>query len=584
MCGIAGIVRFDRPATASRDVLAVMRARLAHRGPDGHGEAFAGCAALAHTRLAMVDAAHGVQPLASADGRYTLVYNGELYNHDALRAQLPGPWRTRSDTETVLAAWQAWGEACVPRLDGMFAFAIWDARDHVLHAARDRLGVKPLAYAELPGGGLAFASEAQALLPALGGARADPEAIVEYLVAPAFSGVARSPFAGVRYLPPAHVLRVARERVTCRRYWRWPAASDHDRAAGAPTAAELRAGVEAAVAGSLRADAPLGVFLSGGLDSTAVAALARRAQPEVHAFTIVFDGAAHWTDSALVVSDDTPHARAAARDLDLVHHEVRFDRTTLAAELVALARIDDALPAWEQELSQRVLSRAAAAHVKGVLVGDAADETHYGYHFLLDEAATASPSAILCRLGSVPIRADVDPDPVARLDAEYRALAADAGAPPGIAATTQLIVERWLPRLLHNGDIHAMAFGLEARVPFAATALVDLAARVPPAVALAGGVEKRALREALRGVVPEGIRTRRKSALPKDQATAAVYRDLAARVVAEPHPVVRAVVDLAALAPWLAPVTPESLDERARAALFRVIGLQHWAIAHEVRA
>ncbi len=579
MCGIAGIVRFDRPATASRDLLAALRARLAHRGPDGHGEAYTAYAALAHTRLAMIDAAAGAQPFASADGRYTLVYNGELANHHALRAALPGPWRTRSDTETVLAAWEAWGEACVPRLDGMFAFALWDARTEVLHAARDRLGVKPLAYTALADGGVAFASEAQALLPALGGARANLEAIVEYLVAPAFSGVARSPFAGVQYLAPGHALRIARAGTTTRRYWRWRASDDPT---AAPTAAGLRAAVEDAVAGSRRSDAPLGVFLSGGLDSTAVAALMRRAQPEVHAFTITYPGAAAWRDSVLVLSDDAPHARAAAAALDLRHHEVPFDRATLATELAALARVDDALPAWEQELSQRVLARAAAAHVKGVLVGDAADETHYGYHFLLDPIATAAPRAILARLGSVPVLAAVDPDPVARLDAEYRALAADAGAPPGIAATTQLIVERWLPRLLHNGDIHAMAFGLEARVPFAATALVDLAARIPAARALAGGVEKAALREALRGALPEAIRTRTKSALPKDQASGAVYRELALRVVAEPHPVVRAVVDLAALAPGLASSAP--LDERARAALFRVIGLQHWAIAHEVRA
>src|SRR5262249_18065832 len=155
------------------------------------------------------------------------------------------------------------------------------------------------------------------------------------------------------------------------------------------------------------------------------------------------------------------YARAAAAELDLEFHEVRFERRSLASELAELARVDDAIPAWEQELAQRTLARAASKRVKGVLVGDAADETHYGYHFLLDDEATSSPKAILQRLGSVPIRACVDADPIARLDAEYRAIAAEAGAPPGVAATTQLVVERWLPRLLYNGDIHCMAFGLE---------------------------------------------------------------------------------------------------------------------------
>lgn len=571
MCGIAGIVRFDRPATASREPLRAMRARLAHRGPDGAGEHLGSFAALAHTRLAMVDRAGGEQPFASLDGRYVIVYNGELYNHDELRAVLPGPWRTRSDTETVLAAWIEWGPACVERLDGMYAFFVWDDHARAGFAVRDRLGVKPFVY--LDDDGFAFASEAQALLPVLGRPRAQVDAIVEYLVAPAFSGVASSPFQRVKYLPPGHVLRVDRAGVTARRYWRWrsePARVTPD---------ELRDALAGAVRSALRSDVPLGVFSSGGLDSTAIAALARPQLAALPAFTITFAGSHRWTESVLVVSDDTPFARDAAAELDLVPHEVAFDRGGLAAEIAAIARVDDALPAWEQELSQRALARAASSRVKGILVGDAADETHYGYHFLLDEVAIASPAAILHRLGSVPVRAEIERDPVARLAASYRALA-PTGATP-LAATTQLIVERWLPRLLHNGDIHCMAFGLEARVPFAAAALVELAARVDPAIALRDGVEKSLLRAALRGVVPEAIRTRRKSALPKDQETAAVFRSEARRVALDPHPVVRAIVDLSALAPLLADAP---LDERARAQLFRVICLHHWAIAHGVAA
>jgi len=571
MCGIAGIVRFDRPATASADLLRAMRARLVHRGPDGVGEAFGSFAALGHTRLAMVDRADGAQPFASPDGRYLLVYNGELYNHDELRAHLPSPWQTRSDTETVLAAWIEWGEACVLRLDGMFAFFLWDDHAKTGFAVRDRLGVKPLAYVE--DGGFAFASEAQALIPVLGRPRANTAAIVEYLVAPAFSGVASSPFDRVQYLQPGHVLRVDRDGVTTRRYWRWEVRPE-------PVAPEeLRAAFEGAVRSALRSDAPLGAFVSGGLDSTAIAAVARRELGVLPAFTITFEGQETWSDSVLVVSNDTPFARAAARDLELAHHEVAFDHAALASELAAIARVDDALPAWEQELSQRALARVASAHVKGILVGDAADETHYGYHFLLDDRALAGPAAILQRLGSVPIRPDIDRDPVARLIASYRALAPDGASP--IAATTQLIVERWLPRLLHNGDIHCMAFGLEARVPFASTRLVELAARVDPAVALRGGVEKSLLREALRGVVPEAIRTRRKSALPKHQATTEVFRAEARKLLADAHPIVCAIVDLGALAPLL---EGGSLDERERAQLFRVICLHHWAVAHGVAA
>jgi asparagine synthase (glutamine-hydrolysing) len=365
-----------------------------------------------------------------------------------------------------------------------------------------------------------------------------------------------------------------------------------------------------AVRSALRSDVPLGAFLSGGLDSTAIAAIAG----PLPAFTVTFAGQDRWRDSAIVISDDTPFARVAARELALDHREVPFDRATLAAELAAVARVDDALPAWEQELSQRALARAAAPHVRGILVGDAADETHYGYHFLLDDAALGDPAIILARLGSVPIRRDVDADPVARVVARYRELAPPGSSP--VVAMTQLIVERWLPRLLHNGDIHCMAFGLEPRVPFAATRLVELAARIDPARALRGGVEKALLRDALRGVIPEAIRTRRKSALPKDQATGELLRAEARRILADPHPIVATLVDLARLAPLLegAPAhavpdpsvvsaprrlpdaiartfdasvrtaTTSSLDERARAQLFRVIGLHHWAIAHGVVA
>lgn len=584
MCGIAGIVRFDRPGIASAELVRQMRTRLAHRGPDGVGEAFGSFAALAHTRLAMVDRAGGAQPFASPDGKQLLVYNGELYNHDELRAELPGPWRTRSDTETVLAAWHAWGDACVERLDGMFSFFVWDDERQCGFAARDRLGVKPFAYV-VRDGGFAFASEAQALLPVLGRPRANVDAIVEYLVAPAFSGVAASPFLGVEYLMPGHVLHVSHDGVSTRRYWRWqPERGANELAGESPTsragesrtelAGRLRIELERAVHSAMRSDGPLGVFLSGGLDSTVLAAIARRDR-ELPAFTVTFDGQATWRDSTIVISDDTPFARTAARELRLDHREVAFDRASLPAELAAISRVDDALPAWEQELSQRALARAAAPHVRGILVGDAADETHYGYHFLLDEAALATPATILARLGSVPIRAEVDPDPVTRLVARYRALAPDVSP---IAATTQLIVERWLPRLLHNGDIHCMAFGLEPRVPFAAMRLVALAAGVDPAIALHAGVEKSLLREAVRGLIPEAIRTRPKSALPKDQATGEILRAEARRILVDPHPVVSSIVDVPRL------VLDGIPDERARALLFRVICLHHWAIAHGVSA
>jgi asparagine synthase (glutamine-hydrolysing) len=588
MCGLAGIVDFQRPATAAAETLRAMRRRLRHRGPDGEGDAFGSHAALGHVRLSMLDAEGGAQPFRSADGRFLLVYDGELFNHPELRRSLPGPWRTRCDTETLLAAWAAWGEACLERLDGMFAFFIWDEERQVGFGARDRLGVKPFAYCT--DGGLAFASEARAVLAArTGPLRADLDAVLECLVAPSFSGVARSAFQGVRYLPPGHVLRVDRDGVRLRRYWRWRPSLQRD-AEPRALAQRLREALEGAVRGALHADVPLGVFLSGGLDSTAIAALARPALGQLPAFTAVFEGQHRWDErhSRLVISDDTPFSRQAALALGLERHEVRVDRARLPAALAALGRGNDALPAWEQELTQRALAEAAAtAGMKGVLVGDAADELHYGYHFLLDAEATSGPAAILQRLGSVPVNPEVEPAPVARFDAEYRALVHQAGCSwdtpsDRVLATTQLIVERWLPRLLHNGDIHCMAFGLEARVPFCASGLLEVAVRVRPSLALRHGTEKWLLRESVRGLIPESIRTRRKSALPKDQDVHATYRAEVRRILREPHPLVSLMVDLPRLEPLLD--DPAPLSEPQRAMLFRVMGLHHWAVANEVCA
>ncbi len=580
MCGIAGIVRFDGGALARRDQARAMRARLRHRGPDGEGEWTSADAILEHTRLALLDRERGAQPMTTADGRYTLVFNGEIYNHGELREALTVPFRTRSDAETLLAAFATWGPECVPRLDGMFAFFVWDAVARRGFAARDALGVKPLAYA-WDGVELVFASEANVVARALDApVRANTEAVLEYLVAPYFSGVERPMLADVAYLPAGHVMEIGCGGPILRRWFRFEVATDGP----GPTVAEIGTVLDRAVSRACRADEPVGVFLSGGLDSSAIGVLASRALPAPpRAYTIAFEDMDRfdYARSTIVVSDDTPFAELASRTAGLPLERVAVPRSELARDLERIASTNDALPAWEQEVAQDRLARAAARDVKAVLVGDAADETHFGYHFLLDGPATESPRALLERFGSVPVRRDVLADPLAVFEAKYRAWM-PAGATPAerIAGATSLIVERWLPRLLHNGDIHGMRSGLEARVPFADVELLALAARVPPAAGLAGGVEKAHLREALRGVVPEAIRTRRKSALPKDLGAAAVYKREAARLLREPPALLTDLVDLPALRPLLHP--ERALGEWERATLFRVIVLCHFARHHGI--
>jgi asparagine synthase (glutamine-hydrolysing) len=591
MCGIVGVIDFERPAHLHAPAVQRMAAALRHRGPDAEGIWLGRHAALGHTRLWLLDREGGTQPMQDPTGRHVLVYNGEVYNHAELRRELRERWefRTRSDTEVVLAALACWGEAALPRFNGMFALAWWDEHEQRGLLARDRLGVKPLAYEPGPHG-VRFASEAKALVATMAGRpRAAIPALLEVLAAPCLSGSSPA-FAGLRYLQPGELVRVDRTGLHAHTWAPLRIAADRDDDALVP---ELRAAVEAAVRRSLRGDVPVGVFLSGGLDSTLVAAVAaRHAKAPPRAVTIAFEGHAehdYSTSSRIVISDDAPFARLAAEQLELPQTWVRVPTASIAEVLPELARIDDAVPAWEQQLAQHHLAHAAARHDRAMLVGDAADETHYGYHFLLDEDATRSPLALLRRFPSVPIHPDHGPDVQARIASElagWQAAHAHAFDPTGddprarILATTWLLLRRWLPRLLHNGDVHGMAASIEVRVPFADTELVDLALRVDPGRAYRAGEEKALLRQVARDLVPEAIRVRRKSALPKDQRAADAYKAIVRRCLDEDPSLPAALCDLPAVRALLQPRRP--LDEGERAILFRVAALALWQRAYDV--
>lgn len=584
MCGIAGIICYDLPADAQAERLRSMQQRLRHRGLDGAGVHFGSAAALAHTRLALLDVAGGAQPMHSPDGRFTIVHNGEIYNYPELREELRASWefRTASDTEVVLAAYAVWGEACLPRFNGMFAFFIWDEQTGEGFAARDRLGIKPFVYRG-GGGELLFASEAKALLAA---SRERPrvhvDGVLEYLTAPYFSGVAHSMFEDIEHLPAGHALRITRPGL---RVWRWwddtlPSVLRED---AETLAGEMRRLLHNAVSRTLRADVPVGVFLSGGLDSTLLAALARKFSPEPPlCFAIRFAGQDRFDygRSTIVTGDDSPYVETAVKELGLQLEWVDVDRNHLLDDLEQVACIDDALPAWEQELSQYHLARAASRRRKAVLVGDAADETHYGYHFLLDEEATRSPAGFLRRFGIPPLRRELLADPEEHFAARYTRLAQQAGyswdSPDGgRLATTYLIIKRWLARLLHNGDIHGMAWSLEARVPFGDIDLLDLARQVSPRVGFRDGTEKALLRQAAVGLIPETIRRRKKSALPKDQDVQALYQHAAGRMLDEAEDFLGFFLDLEAVRELCRPERP--LTEWERALLFRVLALGCWA-------
>lgn len=590
MCGIAGIIRYDVDATCSREALHAMQRALQHRGPDGCGEVYAGHAALGHRRLAVIDAAGGGQPLVSADKRYTLTYNGEIYNFRELRERLAGQWTFYSncDTEVVLAAWCVWGRACVNYFNGMFAFFVWDAHSQTGFAARDCLGIKPFVYAHTDGV-FHFASEAKAILAARPGRpKLNADAVLEYFIAPYFSGVSQTPFEGIEILPAGCYASISRHGLQVERWYQSELVQDEAQTAEpAAPPEELADLVRTAVQRTLFADARVGVYLSGGLDSTLIAAIAQEhSRTRLPAYTINFSGQAayDYARSSIVLSDDTPYACAAAAQLGLQHELVDVSNDAVLNSVNAVAGINDLLPAWEQELAQHHLARAASRHCKVVLVGDAADELHYGYHFLLNPEVSSSPLSILQRFGLPPLRAEYRHFP-AQLSRRYQALAERAGhhwKTPGasVLATTFLIQQRWLPRLLHNGDVHAMAFSLEARVPFGDRGLLTHASKTRPTCAYRDGNEKHLLRQAMRGVVPEGIRLRKKSALPKNQALDAGYKEALRESLSNPPQALREFLEIDVLRDWCRP--ERALSETERGHMFRAHAFSRWLDHYQV--
>ena len=315
MCGIAGILRVDG-APAGADLLRAMTSAIAHRGPDGDGFFCDGSVGLGHRRLAIIDLATGDQPMATEDGSVVLVFNGEIYNFRELRRELEGrgaTFRTTSDTEVILQAYEAWGVDCLPRLRGMFAFALWDRPRRRLFLARDRVGIKPLVYA-WDGRRLLFGSEIKALLEDPGLPREiDWQALRDFLTLHYIPGP-RTIFQAIRKLPPASYLLLDLERgePEVHRYWDLRFAPD-PRPSEAEWLEGLRWHLTDAVRSHLVSDVPIGAFLSGGVDSsTVVALMAQATEGRVRTFSIGFDDADF---------DELRHARDVARRYDTQHFE-----------------------------------------------------------------------------------------------------------------------------------------------------------------------------------------------------------------------------------------------------------------------
>jgi asparagine synthase (glutamine-hydrolysing) len=553
MCGIAGLfhcgtVKPVDPARVER-----MCDALVHRGPDDSGVWTAPGVGLGFRRLAIIDLSGSPQPMASADGRAMLVFNGEIYNFRELRRELTAlgaKFHTDGDGEVILAAWQQWGVECLPRLHGMFAFALYDLRQRTLLLARDRLGVKPLFTAQLSDGSLAFASELKGLLahPLLR-REVDPLAVEDYMTW-GYVPDHRSILKGVEKLPAGHyrLLRHDAPPAGPRQWWDI-AFAERRRESERDLEAELLHHLREAVTSRMSADVPLGAFLSGGVDSSSVVALmAEASRDPVKTCSIGFDVAA---------LDETSHAREVAERYHTDHHERRVDAADFEAAGALAAMFDEpfadasALPTWR-------VCQLARETVTVALSGDGADESLAGYrrqvfHAREEQVRALLPAglrrSVLGPLGRAWPKADWAPRPLrakATLlsvagsadDGYARALAvvppelrlalysddfrrtlgdyraeqplvqamAQAPARSGLDRAQYADLKFWLPGdILTKLDRTSMAVSLEAREPLLDHRLVEFAASLPERMRVRGGQGKWLLKKAMRRYLPDTI-------------------------------------------------------------------------------
>jgi len=562
MCGIAGIVASDRLHTDERARLTQMRDVLAHRGPDDAGLYCDDHAGLAHRRLSIVDLAQGHQALANEDGTIHVVFNGEIYNHADIRPILEAAghqYRTRCDTETIVHAYEQWGDACVERFRGMFAFAVWDAPRRRLLLARDRMGIKPLYWAMVDGR-LLFGSEIKAILESgLIRAEANDRAIPELLGTRYLSGT-ETLFKGIYRLLPGHLLTFHRGGAVTRQWWDIPVGEPNPavaRLSDAEAVAEFRARLEDAVRTRLMSDVPLGMFLSGGLDSSAIAALmARMIDRPLETFSVAFRQRAF---------SELDYARQVVTAIHANPHEIVIDEADFFGALPRLVWHEDEPIAHPSSVPLYFVSKLAREHVTVVLTGEGSDELLAGYgkyprallnwragrlwavapdpirHFVQDTLVPRLPARVgryarrsflgmprtpeamfFDNFAAIGLRRQarlLDPRfaGVATPDV-YAASRTYFDIPNGHSTTLDRLLyadlKTYLVELLMKQDQMSMAASIESRVPFLDHPLVEFAAALPPRMKLRGFTTKWILREAVKAVLPSDILTRRKMGFP----------------------------------------------------------------------
>jgi asparagine synthase (glutamine-hydrolysing) len=548
MCGIAGIVDLEGPRDIPRGRLKAMTDAIAHRGPDGEGHWHAPGVALGHRRLAIMDPEGGIQPMLTPD--ISITFNGMIYNFRELRAELEAQgarFETDCDTEVLLHGWRAWGAELPERLDGFFAAAIWDARDGTLALMRDRWGKKPLYYALSPQGEMLFGSDLAAILAGMDHTPAIREDALSDYLAFGYVPEPKSILEGVEKLPPAHKMilkRGAWQTAKAERYWSIHVHPEDTGQTMEDAVEELVPLLRAAVNKRLIADVPLGAFLSGGVDSGAMVALATQARgPGMDACTMAFEDAAF---------DESDLAAQVARKYGAKHH-VETVREEAMADLNPLGLAFTEPFADASALPTMQLCGLAAKHVKVALSGDGGDELfagyrRYPYHVSEERVKARIPGAVSRGLFGPLARAYPampNAPKVFRAKSTFESLATDAMG--GLFRATAIMRESerdalmvrapqyssadllrehalqadtddplaraqyvdlmtWLPgRMLVKVDRASMYAGVEVRNPLLDLHMAEWAAKLPTRLKLDGFSGKHVLKTALRGLVPSEI-------------------------------------------------------------------------------
>ena len=564
MCGINGIALSARSGRrVDAGSLARMRDVLTHRGPDDEGLFIDGPIGLGHRRLSIVDVAGGHQPMTNEDGTLHITYNGEIYNHADHRPQLEARghvYRTHCDTETILHLYEEYGADCVQQLRGMFAFAIWDQRRRELFIARDRLGVKPLYYTHADDGSLYFGSEIKALFAANA---IKPEinfaALPDYLANHATSGE-ETLFRGVKRLLPGHTLLWREGRIELNRYWDVSFARDGDsNRSDQDYIDEWSELFRAAVRLRLMADVPLGMFLSGGIDSSAIAAVMSGMVSEpIKTFSVAFKERE---------ANELEYARLIAETFKTSHHEVIVSPEDFFSTLPKLVWHEDEPLAHPSSVALFFVSQLASKHVKVVLTGEGSDELLAGYaryrktiyNLALGEryhgampagirnavrhgiAGLPSGSRVRQKLlrTFLSVQPDIEsiyfdnfavfsrsmqnelltPETHARTGAidpyaGVRGLLAKTDAQSSLDRLLYADIKTYLHELLMKQDQMSMAASLESRVPFLDHKLVEFTSSLPERLKLRGWTTKYVLRKSMKGILPQAILSRPKMGFP----------------------------------------------------------------------